>query len=1291
MLGYFFVPVQGQYVPFQFDHYGVDQGLSNQIVTCVLRDRSGYLWVGTEDGLNRFDGYEFKHFLPVANNPASLRDASISTLFEDSRGNLWVGTKEGGLHVFDRVTETFRAFQHDAKNPATLSHNRIYRIYEDAQNVLWVGTAGGLDKLVWENNALDTIKLTSFRNDPKNPESLGHNRVTAMVRDRAGTLWVGTKQGLNRMVSEHPPRFVQYLNDPKNPASLPDNEVYALLVDKTGDLWVGMWGHEGLAKVPLAEQAKPQPAFVRFPFDPHTQTGFPADIVLNLLEDRQGNLWFCGEGNGLVLWPNAERNQNRPHCVKFTEDAGNPYGFKGEQAVALCEDQQGLIWIAANEGGLNQFDPTKSAFQIYRHHLGTVPGLIDTSISTITETPDGNLWVGHPAGLTRIVSSGDRFAQPQFLPVTAKPDTPTGLRSNSIATSLVDSQGRLWLGTINGGLHLLQKNGETVSFVNYAKDPANPESLGNNAILSLAEDRQGTIWAGTYQGLYKMLDAKSPRPAPKFASFRSKADNPATLSGDIIEAITAGPDGALWVGTNFGLSRVDLETGAATRFSVDPHNPAGLPHPVVNSLLTSTRNILWIGTKGGLCRMDTASRTLTRVTAESGLRDLTIQSLLEDSTGTLWVGTISGLFRFDPETGKSIRFGKADGLPNEIISRGSGWRSRNGTLYFGTEEAMVAFRPTEITTDGFVPPVVLTEFLLANRVQPIRSQTVLPAHINFLDELTLRSSDNLFTVEFSGLDFRQPENNRYAYKLENLYNDWIETDPKNRRATFTNLAPGEYVLHVKAANHHGVWNESGHHLKVVVLPPWWKTKTAYGLFLLLIVGSAVGGYWWRVSALERRNLVLTQKVAERTAELNSYVAKLETAKQETEAKNQELDAKNLELDQKVLELNEKNVALERSQQQADRIFSALAEALPGTVLDGKYRLDEKIGAGGFGAVFRATHLRLNSPVAVKIFRPTPGNDSADAVERFRREGVSAAMLRHPNVIAVLDSGISEEGIAYLVMELLQGESLLAEMKRVRQFSLRRAAEIIQPVCAALAEAHRLNIIHRDIKPDNIFLHQTPEGEVVKVVDFGIAKLVGVDSGDQGKLTATGGIIGTPGYMAPERLSNLPYDGRSDVYSLGIMVFEMLAGRMPFQAGGGSFIEIIMAHLKNQPPSLKEFRPDVPDEINRLLQKALAKAPETRPTALEFGEQFLFVAAPYLSQPRSISVKIPLFPHDPASVDGEFLSKDTIADQGLTDTEAADLPTITGQFASPKETPQQAETVVKTIATTEKPEDQNTNP
>jgi CheY-like chemotaxis protein len=308
-----------------------------------------------------------------------------------------------------------------------------------------------------------------------------------------------------------------------------------------------------------------------------------------------------------------------------------------------------------------------------------------------------------------------------------------------------------------------------------------------------------------------------------------------------------------------------------------------------------------------------------------------------------------------------------------------------------------------------------------------------------------------------------------------------------------------------------------------------------------------------------------------------------------------------ELERQNLELQRKNDELEQAERRTRHVFSALASALPGTVLDGRYRLDEKIGAGGYGTVFRGEQIELQRPVAVKVFRPWEGNDTPAALARFRREGVAACRVQHPNAVSVLDCGISPGGIAYIVMELLRGVSLQDLLKERGPLPLARTVEIVAPVCEALAAAHAAGLAHRDIKPDNVFLHRNPQGETVKVLDFGIAKLMErEDEGQEPQTLATRGMVGTPAFMAPERIMGIDYDGRVDVYSVGVMLFLMLSGRLPFTARHGEDLySNLMRQVSEPVPPLGV--PGVPAEVEEVVQRALAKDAESRFSAAGLAE------------------------------------------------------------------------------------------
>lgn len=336
-------------------------------------------------------------------------------------------------------------------------------------------------------------------------------------------------------------------------------------------------------------------------------------------------------------------------------------------------------------------------------------------------------------------------------------------------------------------------------------------------------------------------------------------------------------------------------------------------------------------------------------------------------------------------------------------------------------------------------------------------------------------------------------------------------------------------------------------------------------------------------------------------------------------RNHELDRIRQLLEQRNVDLDLKVSELEASNLRADRIFSALAKALPGTTLDGKYRLDRAIGNGGFGAVFEATQINLGRPVAVKVFRPAPGNDSAAAVERFRREAITTSRVSHPNAITVLDSNVSTDGIPYLVMELLKGKTVREELESKGRFPLRKCSKILSEACGALFAAHNAGVIHRDIKPENIFLHQVQEGETVKVLDFGIARLI--QGEDSENLTEPGLLIGTPAYMAPERIRGESCGAMSDVYALGVVAYEMLCGRKPFPGPYHDLLALIEL-FNSDPPSIRTQLPHLSEEIEDVVMRAISRNPDQRPTVAEFAALFSAAASRHPEQPEITGFTIP---------------------------------------------------------------------
>ncbi len=1119
--------------PTTFVRLSTGQGLSQSAAQCLAQDAQGFIWVGTQDGLNRYDGYAFKVFRAAPSQADGLSDSYITALCAD-RASLWVGTLRG-LNRYDPGTAAFARFHARSEGEDSPARDRITALHADASGTLWVGTPRGLHRL--DGDGFTRFPQADDATDP----ARSFEAIRVILHDAAGQLWLGSNGGLRRF----------------DPASGTFTDVIAgqrvldLCLDRRGRLWLA---GDGLA---CFEPASGR--LTRFRHDPRRSDSLTSDQTRALAEDAQGRLWVGAWGGGLCR---LEDESQGGRFARFRHDPRQPTSLGHDQIWQLMRDRAGTLWVGTDFGGLNRV--AEGRFAIQDANPDQPDRLTDNLVWSLAEDAAGNFWAGANEGLTRLDAQGRarRYA----------PGAQPGRLAHGIVGALLPTRdGALWAGTEQGGLHRLDA---AERFAVLRRRPGDSASLSDDWVHALCETRAGALWVGTQRG----LDRVDPRGLTVIDRRPPHPDEPGL---DAIWAIREEASGALWLGTERGLARWHPGTRQEERYRHNPARADSLANDWVLTLHIDRRGRLWAGTAGGLSGFQLERGGFARYTTANGLPNNIINAILEDDDGRLWLGTNQGLCRLDPETGACRTFDLRDGLPSNEISTGAMWRGADGWLHFGTPAGFFSFHPSKLADNAFVPPVAITGFRIFDR--PVTD-------FDAAQPVTLRHWENFFAFEFAALSFIAPEKSQYAYRLEGFDRDWIACGER-RYASYTNLDPGEYVFRVRASNNDGVWNNEGVRVRLRVLPPIWRTGWAYALYAVAGLGLTAGLYraqarrWraqaaWREAQLQMQAAQAAQAAADARAQAAAVQAQ---AARELAQRNRELEARNAEL--------------LASQRRADRMFSALADALPGTTLDDKYRLDEKVGAGGFGAVFRGKHLALGHAVAIKVFKPVAGNDSADALERFCREGIAISRLDHPNIVRVLDSGLSQDGIAYLVMELLTGRPLSHELRE--RLGLRRAIGILMPVCRALAEAHRRGIIHRDIKPDNVFLHQTARGEVVKVVDFGIAKLIGAEPGDD-RLTATGTVIGTPAYIAPERVAGQPYDGKSDVYSVGVMAYEMLAGRLPFQATEGNPFAVMLAHLNDAPPPLRQLAPTLPAGVADLVMQALTKKPDARPSADELA-------------------------------------------------------------------------------------------
>ncbi|MCG3120025.1 MAG: Adaptive-response sensory-kinase SasA [bacterium] len=902
--------LHAQNQPITFEHISLAQGLLQSSITCIRQDRKGYLWFGTWDGLNKYNGYDFTIYKHKAQEPNSLSDDNISAIYEDRAGVLWIGTLEGGLNKFDREQEQFTHFVHDPKDPYSLSHNRVVTIAEDHTGTLWIGTRGGLNRF---DRA--TGRFTHFVNEPNNSTSLSHNHVTSIYADSTRKiLWIGTYGGGLNHLNLATGQFTRLVSDSTNLHTLSHNQVTSIRRDHTGMLWIGTTN--GLNRFdPAAFRLNSQETaaeFARFLNDPQNPNSLSSNNIQLIYEDSEHTLWVGTFGGGLNRF-----DQTTGQFTRYLNDPKDPQSLSDNRILAIYEDRAGILWIGTNGGRLNKLDRNKERFL----HVANVPDhpnrLSHNRVWAIYEDSRRTaLWIGTQNGLDRFdpdlfskeiiakrdFSFDEYKGKPGFIHFANDPKNPQSLSNNSVRVIHEDSHDAgLWIGTDGGGLNKF--NPKTKRFTRFVNDPQNSNSLSHNSIRTILEDHTGTLWIGTYGGGLNKFD----RDSKQFTRFVNDPANPHSLSHNRVWAIYEDRAHTLWIGTSGGLDKLDRETGRFTHFVHDPANPQSLSHNAVFAIYEARipQDGMWIGTYGGgLNHFDRATEKFTPYTTTAGLANDVIYGILEDDMGQLWMSTNYGLSCFDPQTKIFRNYDEADGLQGKEFNAGALFRSANGQMFFGGVNGLNIFYPHRVKKNSAPPPVVITSFKVFEK--PLQ----LNRAIDDLTTITLSYRQNYFSFEFAALSYRHPEKNRYAHKLEGFDQDWIYSGSTRRYASYTNLDPGHYVFRVKGANDDGVWNENSTTLAIRITPPWWRTGWAYALYIILLAGVIAA-----VDRIQRRRVIAQERAqAEiREVELRAQTAELhaKTAEAQAQALQAENARKELEL-QKAAELQAAYQALEEA-------------------------------------------------------------------------------------------------------------------------------------------------------------------------------------------------------------------------------------------------------------------------------------------------------------------------------------------------------------------------------------------
>lgn len=836
----------------RFDHLGIEQGLSQSSVYVSFQDSRGFLWFGTQDGLNRYDGYSFKVFKPDLDVPESLSDRWVTSIVEDATGQLWVGTLHGGLNRYDPFTESFTHFTHDPQNPNSLNNNHVNMLYYDRQGNLWIGTPDGLDRYDPTLNGFAHYLATASE-----PENMNKNKITAMWQDKRGDYWLGTSgSGLKKFDPQNNTFTASYQSNPENPGTLSLDYVTALAEDSNSILWVGTrnglnrfdpsTGHfdrflrqeEGLPGPQPDDTAETENNAAQ-----NTINSLTSNVIRTLLFDSTGNLWV-GTANGL------NRFKQGLGFVQYFNDPAFSRSLSENKVISLYEDRSGILWIGTEGGGVNIYDRQRDLFAYYRHDPNNSNSLPDNLIFPIFVDSQGYAWLGTQGnGLSRYSRLNN-----QFVNFSHDPRDPTSLGSNDVSAIYEDRTGTLWVGTYDG---LSRFDRATSTFTRFRRDPKEPRSLSSNIIYDLFVDSQDRLWVGTSAGLDRFNPATN-----QFIHYTHRAADEHSLSSGTVSAIAEDRQGQLWVGTfDNGLNRFDPSTGLFTHYQYDPQSRTSLTNNAILSIYQDSKGRLWIGTLGGgLNLYDFETDTFSSYIEKDGLANGVVYGILEDESGDLWLSTNFGLSRFDPETEVFRNFDVGDGLQSNEFNSNAFASGRFGEFYFGGVNGLTVFEPEMITDNPYTPPVVLTS--LSEDDQPL----AIASSVATLQAITLKWPQNSLEFDFAALGFSEPEKNQYAYLLENFDTNWHFIGTK-RSGRYTNLPGGEYTLLLKAANSDGVWSETPTRIAVTVIPPFWQTNWFRGLLFVTVLVVAAGGFRLRTRAIQERNRALETLVTQRTQAL----------------------------------------------------------------------------------------------------------------------------------------------------------------------------------------------------------------------------------------------------------------------------------------------------------------------------------------------------------------------------------------------------------------------------------------
>ena len=826
---------------YSFSHFSVNNGLSQSVVKCIFQDSKGYIWFGTQQGLNRYNGYSFDNYL---NNPAdinSISDNWIYSITEDKEGNIWIGTRNG-LNKYIQKTGLFKQYMYNCNDTNSISSNYIYGLSVDFQGNLLANTPSALN--IINPKTLATKRyLNSYI---KNNEISDEGRPILQTKD--GKIWMATADGLLSLDSNK--KYFHFSDNKSNPNFLSNKNITALMEDSEGNLWIG--SQTGLNRLNLKNLT-----VSGYYLGSKGTESSNSNFIRSIKQDRNKKIWVGTNGGGLFLLSlnNVFRISEQ---MNFTSASQNTESLSHNIVLSLFIDQSDLLWIGTLNG-IDKIDLKKRKFNIYKNSNDyNSVALIDNVIASVFKDRRNNLWIGNwGSGLNILDRSTGKVKH-----YTSQSKGNNYLSNNFVHVIYQDSKNRIWVGT-RDKINLFDSIKERFIPISQYFNTDKLPDFQNIRVNDILEDSFGLFWIATQNGLFK-LDIKN----QKYEIFL-QGEGRNNVSSNLVYCIIEDFAHNIWVGTTQGLDQYRREENSFIHYRRNQDSSNTLSNNFIVSLCEDSSHNIWIGTTSGLNKFVTSDSLFVYYSKKNGLPSNVIYEIQEDKNKNLWFATVEGLCMLNIYKNEFRIFEIEDGMQGKEFNTAS-FKASDGELFFGGMLGVNYFYPDSIKENNYIPPVVITN------IEKLNSQGKYILSPENFEDLRLSYQDYTFTIEFAALDFTNPSKNNYAYKMEGVADEWIELGNR-RNMSFSNLPAGEYVFHIKGSNSDGVWNEKVTSLKIIIIPPIWKSKWAVVFYILLIIIFILLYVRFRERKLLQEQKILEEKVVSRTKEIALQKEKIENA------------------------------------------------------------------------------------------------------------------------------------------------------------------------------------------------------------------------------------------------------------------------------------------------------------------------------------------------------------------------------------------------------------------------------